>query len=154
MPLAAFPHNHCRINRQWWERNESCPNDYHQSSERISAQQAIEPATSCSQVCNTTEWAMGLGSNIWKRGLMKSIVEQGENNLFKSIHFKLKLNIVTNIFSFFLNVFYSHNSFHHLSFANALNLSWSKLLLFGRVNPFPKNKCYTSKVYRWQFLIW
>ena len=32
-PLAAFPHNHCRKNRQQWEGNESCRNDYHQSSE-------------------------------------------------------------------------------------------------------------------------
>ena len=28
-PLAAFPHNHCQNNRQLWERNESCCNDYH-----------------------------------------------------------------------------------------------------------------------------
>ena len=27
-PLAAFPHNHSRNTRQWWERNESCRNDY------------------------------------------------------------------------------------------------------------------------------
>ena len=32
-PLAAFPHNHCRNNGQRWERNESCRNDYRQSSE-------------------------------------------------------------------------------------------------------------------------
>ena len=35
MPLAAFPNNYCRNNGQRWDRNESCRNDYHQSSERI-----------------------------------------------------------------------------------------------------------------------
>ena len=34
-PLAAFPINHYRNNGQQWERNESCCNDYHRSSERI-----------------------------------------------------------------------------------------------------------------------
>ena len=34
-PLAAFPHNHSRNNGQQRERNESCCNDYHQSSEGI-----------------------------------------------------------------------------------------------------------------------
>ena len=58
-PLAAFRHNHCRSNGQWWERNEPCSNDYHQSSERILAEPCIKPANSCSQVCNTTDWAMG-----------------------------------------------------------------------------------------------
>ena len=33
-PLPAFPHDHCWNNWQWWERNKSCRNDYHQSSER------------------------------------------------------------------------------------------------------------------------
>ena len=37
-PLAAFPHNHRRNNSQRWERNESCRNDYHSSSERILAE--------------------------------------------------------------------------------------------------------------------
>ena len=31
-PLCAFPHMHYRNNGQRWERNESCRNDYHQSS--------------------------------------------------------------------------------------------------------------------------
>ena len=35
--LAAFPHNHCRDHGQRWERNESCRNDYHLSSERVLA---------------------------------------------------------------------------------------------------------------------
>ena len=59
-PLAAFPHNRCRSSWQWWERNFSCRNDYHQSSENILAESSIEPATACSQVRNGTDWAMGL----------------------------------------------------------------------------------------------
>ena len=35
--LAAVPHYHHRKSEQWWEMNESCPNDYHQSSEIILA---------------------------------------------------------------------------------------------------------------------
>ena len=58
-PLAAFPHYHCRNNGQQLERNESCHDDYHQSSERILAKPGIEPATSCSEVQNATDWAMG-----------------------------------------------------------------------------------------------
>ena len=61
-PLAAFPHNLCRNNGQRWERNESCRNGYHQSSERILVEPGIEPATSCSQVRNAADWAMGLGT--------------------------------------------------------------------------------------------
>ena len=60
-PLAAFPHNHCRNKRQRWEGNESCRNDYHQSSERILTEPGIEPATFCSQVRKATDWAIGLG---------------------------------------------------------------------------------------------
>ena len=60
-PLAAFPQNHCQKNGQLWQRNESCRNDYHQSLERILAEPGIEPATSWFQVCNATNWAMGLG---------------------------------------------------------------------------------------------
>ena len=55
-PLAAFPHNHCQNNGQRWERNESCHNDYHQSSEGIFAEPGIEPATSCSRVCNASTY--------------------------------------------------------------------------------------------------
>ena len=58
-PQAAFPHNHCRNNGQQWERNKSCCNDYHQSSERILAEPLIKPATSCSLVRYTTDWALG-----------------------------------------------------------------------------------------------
>ena len=56
-PLADFPHNHCQNNGQWWEKNESCGNDCHESSERILAEPGIEQVTSCSEVCNP----MGLG---------------------------------------------------------------------------------------------
>ena len=48
--LAAFQHNHCRINEQRCERNESCRNNYYQSLERIMAEPGIEPAIPCSQV--------------------------------------------------------------------------------------------------------
>ena len=54
-PLAAFPLNHCQNNGQWRERNESCHNDYHQSSEKILAELGIEPVTSCSQFRNTVD---------------------------------------------------------------------------------------------------
>ena len=63
-PIPAFPNNHCRNNGQWWERNEFCRNDYHQPLEKILAKPGIEPATSCSQVRNATNWAMGLSSNV------------------------------------------------------------------------------------------
>ena len=46
-PLAAFPHKHRRNNGQRLEKNESCHNDYHQSSVRILAEPGIEPTTSC-----------------------------------------------------------------------------------------------------------
>ena len=54
-PLAAFPHNHCRNNGQWREKNKSFRSDHHQSWERILAEPGIEPATSCSQVRNATD---------------------------------------------------------------------------------------------------
>ena len=60
-PLATFPHNHYQNNAQWWERNELCCNDSHQSLQRILAEPGIKPATSCPQVHNGTDWAMGLG---------------------------------------------------------------------------------------------
>ena len=60
-PLAAFPHNHCQNNGQWWERNESCHNDYHQSLVRILAEPGIEPATFFSKARNAINWPMGLG---------------------------------------------------------------------------------------------
>ena len=75
-PLAAFQHNQCRNKGQRWERNESSRNDYHQSSERILAEPGSEPVTSCSQICNTTSWAMELGAQYNNHGLIKlSILE-------------------------------------------------------------------------------
>ena len=59
-PLASFPGNHCWNNGHRWERNESCCNDYHQSSERILAEPGIEPGTSCSEVRKATKWVTGL----------------------------------------------------------------------------------------------
>ena len=41
-PLAAFPHNHLRDNGQREERNESCCNDYHQSSESFGRAQGLD----------------------------------------------------------------------------------------------------------------
>ena len=79
--LAALPHNHCRNNGQQWERNESCRNDYHQSSERILAEPAIEPATPCSHVHNATDWAMrlglsGNGANGFERILCEVLIKE------------------------------------------------------------------------------
>ena len=59
-PLAVFPHNHFRNNKQGWQRNESCD----QSLERILAEPGIEPV-SCSHVCNGKNWDMGLGVLLW-----------------------------------------------------------------------------------------
>ena len=66
-PVAAFPHNHYQNNGQWWDRNESCCNAYHQSSERILAKRRIEPAVSCSQVLYASSWAMKLCKNILQK---------------------------------------------------------------------------------------
>ena len=52
-----FHITYCRNNGQ-----RSVSKTYHQSFERILAKLGIEPATSCSQVRNATDWAMGLGS--------------------------------------------------------------------------------------------
>ena len=70
-PLGAFPHNHCRNNGQRWERNESCRNDYNQSSERILAEPEFERATSWSQVRNATVWAMGC--SVWKGEYVRQV---------------------------------------------------------------------------------
>ena len=70
-PMTVFPHNHCRNNGRWWERNESCRNDYHQSSERILAEPGIEPATAFSQVQNPTDWAVGLLYSVWSEGNLR-----------------------------------------------------------------------------------
>ena len=54
-PLAAYLHNCCPNNIEWWERNESHCNDYHQSLERILDEPRIKPAASCFQVLLLTE---------------------------------------------------------------------------------------------------
>ena len=84
MPLAAFPHNHCQNNGQWWERNESCRIDWHQSLERILAEQGIKPVTSCSQVCYATDWAMELGIFL----LVLKILASNLNKLLTYRNFK------------------------------------------------------------------
>ena len=61
-PLAAFLNNHCQNNGQRWERNEFIRIDYHQFSEKLSADSEIKPATSRSQVLYATNWALGLCS--------------------------------------------------------------------------------------------
>ena len=55
---GCFSHKHCQNNGHQWERNEFCRNDHHQCSERLLAELGMEPATSCSQVQNATDWAM------------------------------------------------------------------------------------------------
>ena len=69
-PLATFPHNYCRNNGQQWERNEPCPNDYHESLERILAKPGTEPGTSCSQVLYATSYAR-LGQKYGKSELKR-----------------------------------------------------------------------------------
>ena len=64
-PLTAFPLNHCRNNGQLRERNESCRNDYHQSSEKILAKPGIEPVLE-SAVLPAELWGSALWLNIDK----------------------------------------------------------------------------------------
>ena len=73
-PLAAFPHNHCPNNRQRGERNESCRNDYNQSSERILAKSGIE--TNILKLCT-------LPTELW--GWPENIVEKRIKCLCKSV---------------------------------------------------------------------
>ena len=54
-PLAAFLQNHWTT-----DSGERGMNDYHQSSERKLVEPGIEPATSCSQVLNASDWGMWL----------------------------------------------------------------------------------------------
>ena len=98
-PLAAFPHNHCRNNWQRWQRNESCRNDYHQSSERTLAEPGIKPATSCSLVLKATDWAMELSRNSFdqavnlSKGIRRSWVRicKTSNNVIRACYFQIKL---------------------------------------------------------------
>ena len=92
-PLAAFLYNHCRNNRQQtWERNELCRNDY-QSSERILAEPGTEQATSCSQVCNATDWAMGLGLSK-ESGLLWSKYKDKSYSWEKKHLFRLEITFI------------------------------------------------------------
>ena len=43
--MAASAENHSRSSGQGWEKNETCRDDYRQSSERIFADPGIEPST-------------------------------------------------------------------------------------------------------------
>ena len=52
--LTAFPHNHRQNNGQWWERNESCRNDYHQSSAEPESNQRPPVLKSCT--LPTEQW--------------------------------------------------------------------------------------------------
>ena len=67
-PLAAFPLNHHRNNGLGWQRNESCCNDYYQSSEMIGllAEPGIEPATFCSQVLYGTDYVLVWTNPNWR----------------------------------------------------------------------------------------
>ena len=52
--LTAFPDNHRQNNGQWWERNESCRNDYHQSSAEPESNQRPPVPKSCT--LPTEQW--------------------------------------------------------------------------------------------------
>ena len=52
---------------------------YNQSTERILAKPEIEQATSYSQVCNATNWAMGLGTGSLKVKISGTKVEREEH---------------------------------------------------------------------------
>ena len=89
------------IDRQRWERNESCHNDYHQRSEGILADPRIKPATSCSQMLHATDWAMGLDI-MGKKSMQVT-------SMFLFPHFQGRSPLLIQIFNFFT--------------CNALNLS-------------------------------
>ena len=99
-PLTAFPHNHCRNNEQQWERNKSCHNDYHQSSERILAEQGIEPpvlksATVPNELC-------GSASLYEEKGL---VINSNVSDDF------YKLTLILPNFTLLTNRFFSVNPF-------------------------------------------
>ena len=71
-PRSAFQHNHCQKHGHWWERNESCCNDYINPQKEFGLSRGIEPAISCSQVLYATDWAMGLGRKVLENTEVKS----------------------------------------------------------------------------------
>ena len=72
-PLAAFPHDHCRNNGKRWERNYSCRNDSSILRKNIGRARA-RTRTSCSQVRNATDWAMGFGGTLWELRKVSTLV--------------------------------------------------------------------------------
>ena len=132
-PLAAFLHNHCWNIWQRWKRNESCCNDYHQSSERILAEQGI---------CNRLSyWAWHVLDSDWLCKLQMC------NNVCKVISFLWKQDkviramlewekmLLTSIFSFSSTGFSPFCRqmllFESQSLPNYKILDWSKLKLFA-----------------------
>ena len=91
-----FPHNHYRNNGHRWERNDICRNDYHHSSERILVETVIEPATSCSQVGYTSDWAIGLGSPLLS-AKRHTRVKQSHLYLISIRNLQLKLRRCTRL---------------------------------------------------------
>ena len=62
--LAAFPFNHRGNKGQRWKRNESCRNDYHQSSRRNWPSQGSHPRSPILKPCSLTTELPGLGLTI------------------------------------------------------------------------------------------
>ena len=94
-PLAAFPCNHCRNNGQRRERNESCRNDYHQSSERTLADLVIEPVTSVLKSATLlTELSLENGRLLVQIPGSVYMFSRIDNSPFDSIHSHLPPLIV------------------------------------------------------------
>ena len=127
-PLATVTHYHCRNNGQ---RNESCCKDYHQSSERILAEPWIEPASSCSQVRNTTDWAMGLGPLI-SYSEIKDISTFRVNSTRRSNDFNKWLHRVQTFNDRNWVVFFFH-CINSIDFLEKLNGDKCWMLMYNRV---------------------
>ena len=93
-PLAAFPHNNCWNNGQWWERNESCHSEYHQSSEGILAYMGIKYTTSWSQVLYATDWSTGLS---WDKIIRVNVIHHlvVRHNRFLWIYLQIHVKLRT-----------------------------------------------------------
>ena len=87
-PLAAFPCNYYWNDGQLSERNESCCNDYHQSSERILAESGIKPPFS-SPACHRLslgEWGLirwGLSTTLTHSHTMTPFDAPGKQAFWK-----------------------------------------------------------------------